>query len=231
SDKVIADSYGLFAGETAQLKITGLNLDMKYDFTFFASSQAYGDVNTAYTINGKKSILNASLNIDGTVTIYNVIPDKNGEVIISIAPNSISSQYGLIGALIIKEYSISDKKIPSVPQSFGYVHNSSNNNNIKKTLLVQSNKLNNITSKTLAYPNPFNHDFTISFSLQKDDNIIVELYNVSGKLVCIKNFDNLKQGLQNLKIIPSQNISAGVYFIKMVYVKAAYSDYIKILKQ
>jgi fibronectin type 3 domain-containing protein/predicted esterase len=229
SDKVIADSYGLFTGETAQLKITGLNLNKKYDFTFFASSQAYGDVNTAYMINGKKSILNASLNVDGTVTIYNVLPDKNGEVIISIAPNSISSQYGLIGALIIKEYCITTNKIPPAPQSFGNNLQSSNNS-IKKTSSIQANK-NSIPGKMLAYPNPFNSSFTISFSLENKDDVEVELYDVTGKIVYRKNFGNLEKGLQNLKIIPNVNIPAGVYFIKMSYVKTSVSNYIKILKQ
>ena len=53
---------------------------MNYDFTFFASSRAYGDVNIAYTVNGKTCLLNTSLNTTGTVTIYGIVPDENGEI-------------------------------------------------------------------------------------------------------------------------------------------------------
>jgi hypothetical protein len=104
-DAVIAQSYGLFPGQTAYLKLSGLNLNMLYDLTFFASSRAFGDVNVAYTANGKNALLNTSLNTTGTVTLYGVTPDLNGEIIISVAPGTATSQFGLIGALIAKGYS------------------------------------------------------------------------------------------------------------------------------
>ncbi len=87
-DNVMIDSYGLFPGQSATMKVTGLNLTQKYDFTFFGSSNAYGDVNTAYTVNGKTCLLNTSLNKTGTVTMYNIVPDNNGEVTITIAPGT-----------------------------------------------------------------------------------------------------------------------------------------------
>jgi hypothetical protein len=84
-DTVMIDSYGLFPGQSAVFQITGLNIGMKYDFTFFASSQAYGDVNVAYTINGVTTLLNTSLNINSTQTIYGVTPDSYGNVTITVA--------------------------------------------------------------------------------------------------------------------------------------------------
>ena len=89
---------------------------MKYDFTFYASSQAYGDVNVAYTINGKTTLLNASLNVNGTQTIYGVTPDAYGNVNITVAPGTSTSQFGLIGALIIGGYTPSSSDvIPALP--------------------------------------------------------------------------------------------------------------------
>ena len=53
-DKVMFDSYGLFPGDSAALKITGLNLSQVYNFTFFGSTTVWGDVNTSFTINGHR---------------------------------------------------------------------------------------------------------------------------------------------------------------------------------
>lgn len=223
-DKVLTDSYALFPGESSTLKITGLNLNMKYDFTFFASSQASGDVNSAYTVNGKKVILNASLNTNGTVTLYNVIPDKNGEAVITIAPNSASSQYGMIGALVIQEYSASGNSIPPISIA-------SNNKYASKSQSVQSSIINNTTNKISIYSNPFNHDFTLSLSLEKEDHVEADLYDLQGRIIFHKNFGKLQQGLNNLKIIPGQNISSGVYILKVIFVNSKTSNSIKIVKQ
>jgi predicted esterase len=224
-DKVLTDSYVLFPGQSATMKITGLNLNMKYDFTFFASSQASGDVNSAYTVNDKKAVLNASLNTSGTVTIYNVTPDENGEAVITIAPNNSTSQYGMITALVIQEYKTSGNSIPA-PQLLKVVNSSVSS--IKTAPITKQNKMD---KKAFAFPNPFNYDFTVSLSLEKKDNIQVEVYDVNGKLVSRKNFGDMQQGSHNLKIAPGQNISAGLYFVKVIYANAKVTNFIKIIKQ
>ena len=101
----MSQSYGLFPGQSAYLKLSGLNLNMHYDLTFFASSRAYGDVNVAYTVNGKTVLLDASLNTSGTVTIYGIVPDENGKIMITVAPGTPLSQFSLIGAFIEQAYS------------------------------------------------------------------------------------------------------------------------------
>ncbi|MEP6684157.1 MAG: fibronectin type III domain-containing protein [Parafilimonas sp.] len=224
-DKVMIDNYGLFTGQGSTMKVTGLSLNMKYDFTFFASSNIGGDVNTAYTINGKKSILNASFNIDGTVTIYNVVPDNNGEVVISIAPNSNSSQYGLIGALLIQEYGAATNGIPTPPHSFNKTSIALVNGKQQSSLLNKSQDY-----KIFAYPNPFNQDLTVSINLKQEDNIRIQLFDIKGKPVYAKDFGKLQQGSYNLLLKPGNNISAGIYFVEIIY-GSVKPDYIKIIKQ
>ncbi|MEO8712141.1 MAG: T9SS type A sorting domain-containing protein, partial [Parafilimonas sp.] len=225
-DKVLADSYALFTGQSSSIKITGLNLNMKYNLTFFASSQASGDVNSAYTVNNKTAVLNASLNTNGTVTIYNVTPDENGEAVITIAPNSSASQFGMISALIIQEYKMPGSSIPVTPQFAKVI--SSSKSNTKKASLTKQDKT---EKKAFAFPNPFNYDFTVSLSLEKEDNIQVEVYDVNGKLVSRKNFGDMLQGSHALRIAPGQNISAGLYFVKVIYTNAKLINLIKIIKQ
>ncbi|MFT4155041.1 fibronectin type III domain-containing protein [Parafilimonas sp.] len=226
-DKVLIDNYGLYAGGEATLKITGLNLNKKYDFTFFASSQAYGDVNTAYTVNGKSTVLNASLNINGTATIYGITPDENGDAIITIAPNSTASQYGLIGALIIQEYNAAGSAPDSGVVNSSTSSSSTSNNLASKTITTEKT----VAKAVLAYPSPFSSDFTLSLQLDQEDNIEAMLYDISGKLVYSKKFENLQQGAQSVKITPGQNLSSGMYLLRILYLNKKTSDYIKIQKQ
>lgn len=223
-DNVLANSYGLFTGESSSIKLTGLNVNSLYNLTFIASSQAGGDVNTAYTINGKKVILNASLNIDGSVTMYGVAPDVNGEIVIGIAPNTLISQFGLIGGLIVQEYTPSSRTILSPPQSFNKTAITLGNN--KAGSLQKASAINN---KAAVYPNPFNSSFTLSLYLNKEDNVQVQLYNVSGKLVLQKNLGKVSQGAYN--ITPDKNITPGIYILKIIGAKTGYNEYIKVLKQ
>ena len=123
---------------------------MKYNFTFFASSQAFGDVTVGYTVNGKTVYLNASLNTKGTVTMYDVVPDANGEVTMSIAAGTALSQFGLIGALVLQGFDASIPAIPAPPALQGNPV-ASVSKNIEKQTLQQN--ISDIQIK--AYPNPF----------------------------------------------------------------------------
>jgi hypothetical protein len=225
-DNVMIDSYGLFPGESATMKISGLNLNKQYDFTFFASSQAGGDVNTTFTVNSKEGILNASLNTNGTVTVYNVVPDENGEVVIGIAPSDPSSQFGLIGALVIQEYSTSSAAIPAPLQSINIVNASQSK--VQKPLSAQPDKAQN---KVVVYPNPYNSDFTISLQSETEDHVEAELYDINGKLILRQDLGNVQPGSFNFRMIPGQNLTSGVYLLKMVYINTKNTTYIKVLKR
>ena len=162
-DTVMIDSYGLFPGQSANFKVTGLNLKMKYDFTFYASSQAYGDVNVAYTINGVTTLLNASLNINGTQTIYGVTPDKDGTVTITVAPGTSTSQFGLIGALVIGGYTPSSSKIiPTLPATPAFEFT----NSAKQTPVINASEQEKNEDNIYAFPNPFHNYLVLSVPSQ-----------------------------------------------------------------
>ena len=225
-DNVMIDSYGLFPGQTGTLKATGLNISMKYDFTFFASSQAYGDVTVAYTINGKTVLLNTSLNTKGLVTIYGVTPDENGEVNISVAPGTTTSQFGLIGGLIIQGFNAPLTSAPSAPNSFVSQAIASSGTTQES---ATAQKMDN--AKVSAYPNPFTGSFTLSVSGLNNENIQVEMYNISGKLVYQNKFINLNKGENTLRIQPFTSLSSGVYIVRVIYQNQNISKVLKIMKQ
>ena len=219
-DNVMIDSYGLFPGQTGTLKVTGLNLSMKYDFTFFASSLAYGDVNVAYTINGKTVLLNTSLNSKGLVTVYGVTADENGEVNITVAPGTTTSQFGLIGALIIQGFNAPTGSAPLAPSI------------LKAAPAPESAIAKMDDSKKLsAYPNPFLNNFTLSVSASNKENVKVEIYNLNGGLVYQNRFVNLIQGENNLNIQPNTALTSGVYIVKVSYQNDNTTKVVKIIKQ
>jgi predicted esterase len=227
-DAVISQSYGLFPGQTAYLKLSGLNLNMNYDLTFFASSRAYGDVNVAYNINGKTVMLDASLNTTGTITVYGILPDANGEINISVAPGTSTSQFGLIGAMIIQAHDKPVLTLPQQPPSFVNAIASSSVQRVQKTVQqITVKAFDNINS----YPNPFISNFTVSFKLPKADDVQAEMYNINGQLVYQKRFKNLTAGNNSLNIIPQNNLPSGVYLIKLTSVAAKNSTVLKLIKQ
>ncbi|MEP6682728.1 MAG: T9SS type A sorting domain-containing protein, partial [Parafilimonas sp.] len=228
-DAVISQSYGLFPGQLAYLKLSGLNLNMNYDLTFFASSRAYGDVNVAYIVNGKTVMLDASLNTTGTITMYGVVPDENGEINITVAPGTATSQFGLIGALIIQAHNKPVLTLPQQPQSFvNAIASSSSVQSIQK--LVSQNVVNTFDNIN-AYPNPFISNFTVSFKLPKADNVQIEMYNTSGQLVYQRRFENLSAGNNSLKITLQNSLPSGMYMIKLTSVNAKTSKVLKLIKQ
>lgn len=230
-DKVLADCYGLFTGENATMKITGLNLNKKYDLTFFASANIGGDVNTAYTVNNNTVVLNASFNTDGTITLYDVTPNDNGEAVITIAPNSIYSQFGLLGALVIQETEPSVNSVPAPPSSPAGQAATVTSSKAASSL-NQANTAKAVEEHYLsAYPNPFTHNFTLSLSSPKEDAVTVQLYDVSGKPVFAQNLGRVPKGNYTVQLTPGRNLTAGVYMLKVIYRDSRKMKYVKLLRQ
>ncbi|MFC1887187.1 T9SS type A sorting domain-containing protein [Candidatus Cloacimonadota bacterium] len=69
------------------------------------------------------------------------------------------------------------------------------------------------------YPNPFNPTTTISYSINKSDNVSLEIYNVKGQLVKTLVNEYVEAGTQEViwnGLDDSRNrVSSGVYFYKL----------------
>jgi len=234
-DTVMIDSYGLYVGQTGTLQITGLNLGMKYNFTFFASSQAYGDVNVAYAIGNQSTILDASLNTYGTATLYNITPDNNGNANISVYAATNTSQFGLLGALIIQGYTPSTSNAPQAPASPSALLTEAKKEDGSKTAAVakQNNTRNRIQATPTAYPNPFNQYFTLTVPSETDnEKVSVNIYTADGKLAYRNEFENIHQGNNDIKISSNKNMSAaGIYTVEIIYNNTGSYNSIKVAKQ
>jgi len=106
---------------------------------------------------------------------------------------------------------------PSVNDGYPFLRNEtiaehlSNNSDITKPL-----------STTLLfenYPNPFNPETTIRFSVAKDNYVSLEIYNIKGQLVCSLVDRFYKEGTHNALWNGKDNhgniVSSGVYFYRL----------------
>jgi hypothetical protein len=202
---------------------------MKYNFTFFASSQAYGDVNTAYTINGVTTILNTSLNTNGTQTIYGVMPDEDGNVSISVYAATPTSQYGLLGAMIIGAYSPSvSTVIPSLPSSSQQIKQQKNN---KKNSAVAAAAIASEEVELKAYPVPFHDFFNLQLTTKSGNKYQVNIYDIAGRLVYSNNLGNALSGTNTYRIQPNTNLSAGVYNVVVINIDTKTTKTIRLMKE
>jgi len=85
-----------------------------------------------------------------------------------------------------------------------------------KTDIKNSNKL-NLNSFRLYqnHPNPFNPSTTIEFTLSKDENITLKIYNLNGELVAVLLEKQLSAGMHRVDWNAS-GLASGVYLYRLV---------------
>ncbi|MDY6915009.1 MAG: FlgD immunoglobulin-like domain containing protein [Candidatus Cloacimonadota bacterium] len=86
-----------------------------------------------------------------------------------------------------------------------------------------------------VYPNPFNPNANISFSLtEKSSTMKLEIYNIKGQIVVRKMISNLKPGKHNLewngKDMHGNSIGSGIYLLKITIDKTVASKKILMLQ-
>ncbi len=87
-------------------------------------------------------------------------------------------------------------------------------------------ELEQFSSKTFVYPNPFNNNLDIQWR-GSDDLINIELYDVNGKL--INSFEKNQLGNETTLSINTNTLAKGLYFLKIKSTNT--TEMIKILKQ
>jgi hypothetical protein len=75
-----------------------------------------------------------------------------------------------------------------------------------------------------AYPNPFNPTTTISFGLEFDSEVSIQIYNLQGRVVETLVSEYMRAGYHSVTW-NADNFSSGVYFVKM-----ATGDYVSTQK-
>jgi len=74
-------------------------------------------------------------------------------------------------------------------------------------------------SKVQIYPNPFNPDTTIEFSIEKTDHVIAEIFNTKGQLIVTLENSTLQKGIHKLtwngRNSNAETVASGIYFSKI----------------
>jgi predicted esterase len=216
-DAVMLESYGLFPGSSATLRVSGLKANMRYDFLYFASSIGTGDVTSAYTVGNQSVILNAAQNRSGTVTMYSVVADDFGNAEITVTPGTAGSSFGLIGALVIQGYT---PVSGSEPSPLGRV--------IPEALTLQEAPAGKAPA---VYPNPFESYFIVALESKQATKATVSVFDVNGKAVHRQDFTGIVPGTNALRIQPAQALSRGIYFVRIQLAGHKEEQVIRLIKQ
>ncbi len=99
-----------FADVAPSFKLTRLDRERTYNFTFYASRLSVGDIREAsYTVTGATSasvVYDPANNIDEVAVVAGIAPDSLGEITISLAPterNNNSYHFIYLGAMRVDE--------------------------------------------------------------------------------------------------------------------------------
>ncbi|RYF45185.1 MAG: T9SS type A sorting domain-containing protein, partial [Chitinophagaceae bacterium] len=231
-DNVMKSFYYANFADTVRFRLTGLNLSSTYTVVFFGSriNPSVGVVG-AYRIGNQVVTLNAANNTANTVQINNVKPEADGTINIMFYGTqqggfgylNAMTVHGMAGTVedpsVLKTKTVKDPILTTiVPES---------ELSLADSQLGLSDK-----AKIEAYPNPFIDEVIVRMNLKKDAaKLSVLVYDLNGRIVTRKDFENLKRGFWQQKIQLGANTSnRGVYFLRVV-TDSQLVETIKLLKR
>jgi hypothetical protein len=198
-DDVLAANYWLDKTQLSQFRVSGLNATRRYRFGFFGSSSAPGwfrdNYTATYTINGRTVYLNSWTNSTKIVWIGDVIPDEDGTVLLNLSTTQAAA-YGFNGGVIIGDYTdvLGGSALNSVVEE-------------AEQIVEQA-------SKERIYPNPFTDGFNVEINnMSATNKITTELYDLAGRMIQRKQFNNVATGNITLKVDQPANLKPGVYIV------------------
>lgn len=215
-DNVMRSSYYVDHGDTALLKIDGLNQAMLYKFTFFGSRDATGDRTTIYSIGSQQVSLNATGNISNTVEIHDIVPDGDGAVYITVYDPQ-SSLFGYLNSLVIEAYNPQQLRVRNISQP---------DNLINSLSLEQDNKA------VKVFPNPFANEVTLQLALSKSvPKMQVIITDVAGRIIYSQAFSNITKGFWQQQLNVGNVLHKGIYFLQVKGIEEAGTKAVKIIKR
>ena len=201
------------------MKLTGLNQAKRYRIGFLGSMSTNGwfagDYTCTYTINGRTVYLNSWMNSTKIVYIGDVQSDSNGELLIDFSTTE-QANYGFNAAMVIQSYD-------DVPGG-GSVLNGVEVIAGAETATVGADDAvraaTQATTKEITegrtYPNPFIDQINLDFNnTAADNNVSVDVYDLSGKLVFRKAFGKLTAGYNTLRVNTGTSLNTGIYMVTL----------------
>jgi hypothetical protein len=224
--------YVLFPGNDGSFTVSGLTLSKTYDFTFFGTEDYEGgNQNTAYIVNGDTVYLNALYNQQTIVTLYGVTPNAVGQVSLQMICQG-QAVAGWFNAMVINGYTAIARNAPTVPTATGGLI-SPILTGVSAAQFTNGTQTVSMDSVIQAYPNPFHTSFTLSVPVFNiGEKVMVSLFDMSGRLVYRKEFDNVQQGMNYLPVGEDGSIGGpGVYIGKVSFGSGRAAQVVKLIKQ
>jgi hypothetical protein len=219
-DAAMNQSWLNFQGDSSYVIFTGLDIAKTYDVTLFSSvtDDNTGNASTKYWLsNGQGGILNAHSNVTGTITFFGITPDANGTLGIGAkAYDSANSSFATLGVVVIKGYDASLATTSPAPGSGA-------NTTGGLSTAIAAIPVNPTTDSLdalkplLAYPNPFQNSVTLSIPASNGDNVLISVTDATGRKLVNQSFDNLNDGNNVVQLTSLATLSAGVYFVEVLY--------------
>jgi hypothetical protein len=183
-DNVLQSDFWLDNTQLSQFRLDGLSTSKRYRIGFFGSSSASGwfkgNYTATYTVKGRTVYLNSWENTTKIVYIGDIVPESNGSMLLDFSTTS-NAAYGFNGGIVIMEYT---------DGSGGTIQNSTLDE--QAGTVIEPVKPNYNVN---VYPNPFNDLVNLDFTNDAAGNrVSAEVYDLTGRLVYRKDFNNLAAG-------------------------------------
>ncbi len=211
-DAVLQANFWLDNTQLSTMRVTGLNHSKKYRFGFIGSSSAVGwykgNYTATYTIGNRTVYLNSWENSTKIVYIESVVPDENGEVLISFSTTEIAN-YGFNAGLVLMAY---DDDEATVVVNGGEAPLSA-----PMVAAAREETEKKVEMETKVYPNPFIDQLSVDFINTADaGNVSVEIVDLSGRSVMQRNYGPMPKGFNSIRIATGSSLNtAGLYTINL----------------
>lgn len=162
---------------------------------------AYGDGGHQATNVSVKIVKDNALGSWLTVNNINgsIAPGSNNEI--QVTADAQDLEIGTYEALLTVYTNDPDQQAIEIPVTFNV------------TINIDADNIDPVADKIDVYPNPFNEELKISFSLVKESTLDIELYNVNGRMV-YKASETIAEGDHQLAV-PSSELPQGMYMLKV----------------
>jgi len=203
-DKVIRGQFYVQSPDSAMVQLSGLSLSQSYDLAFFNSwGNPFSTGNTSFTAGGITVNLNAANNSTNTVQINNLIPNPNGQILVTIkaAPSSV---FGIISALVIGAHSI-PPNLTNV--SVGLSSNSA---------FAFAPNIESPIADAIVYPVPFSTNLHVNLQANNSGWVKMSLLDLRGRTLIENPIQILDQGTNSTSLIGNlSGIPKGIYILKI----------------
>ena len=221
----LKDKYIIF-GNSNSIFFEKLNLNGFQEFTYVFNDKGTEGLRAAQIINENKFVFSSQIfpQTGDTMYIRNWISDSSGNIL----KEKIFKTEGYMDLQSVLPIENTDvlfagifKPIPGSNDDNSYfVRSDSNLYSKPLNIKIVNTKIPSEFKLYQNFPNPFNPDTKIKFDLIKTGFVVINIYNVNGKLILTLINKKLLTGNYEVDFIStdvSKSLSSGIYFYELIF--------------